>query len=392
MFSEGVRKELLTHFEVPIAHWSDAAPTIVVDPWSPVRNHINANIPRAVFHSTSWRDDYFAGVRQSLGYTEQDFCDALSAPLTMCMGQAYDLVLHTRCRKFVLERVTARQALFLLEILHAYHDHLDPKSLLPRFLGIYCVDRLDALDTSPQFRKGKYYFVLTENAFRSSEPMYRFEFQGRLDRHTILTTNGLLAQPLFYSHLKNLQWLHVVQRGLDVKRPSLVDHDYVSLLQQRLISPVLVHDAVKNKILKQLQLDLEFLQSLGCVNYRYRLNTDRRLFLGIGHTADTAQRESTPDARNNVFEGLDGKKYYWGLVGVLETASWSFRFNEVAERLLLKMRAALDQSASDGDPEETRPLLDRDASVPLVWHSTARYAEPSLHASRLLAFARRLFQ
>jgi hypothetical protein len=156
--------------------------------------------------------------------------------------------LHTQCGQYLFKTLRGEEPDNIRAFLAEYKEYIisQPNSLLPRYLGLFSIERMNYLDGSSTWFETKTVFLLMRNWFDSDLlPVLKFDFKGS----------------------------SVGRKSLDVMQTNneqtLKEMDFMYLQSQGLVNFIALNPDMRQQIIQQLQRDVSVLQSNMFMDYRY---------------------------------------------------------------------------------------------------------------------------
>jgi hypothetical protein len=274
------------------------------------------NIPGTVLFK-NFAPRAFARLRQDLGVETAQYLDTLGGHFEFrsfsTTSKSGSFFFFSHDGQYMLKSMSNKEARVLQGMLAGYFAHMrdNPRSLLPRFLGMYSFAVGDGANAP---RAGNaVHFVVMQSVFAGARELYRqFDLKGSQFSRTTVCPAGKDENLCTF-------------KDMDFRRSHASAPDtFVSLSAGK-----------KAQFLEQVKKDAGFLRDRGIMDYS--------LLLGI-----STEVRAGADTSRDAFVSADGKRvYYLGLIDVLQT--WDF--SKKAEKLLkTKLRGAAADSLSATPP------------------------------------------
>jgi hypothetical protein len=304
----------------------------------------------------------FERIRAHFGYSSSVLAMALRRPLEIEISpgksassilQIHLVFLHTHCKKFLFKTLQGDEPKSLCEFMSDYQEYLlaHPNSMLPRYLGLYSIERLDYFDVNISLFDNKSTFVLMANWFDTDLfPILRFDFKG----------SSVGRQSIAQSEMDS---------ELNLRTVTLKELDFLRLLHLRQIDFISMEAQVKELFVHQLQNDLDLLSAHSFMDYSllvgvYQSNELEHTSIYLG-TLDISVFRGF---HNGIYSDNTKCVYFFGLVDILQKYNLRKRIERGLKRSTSRLRATA--------PLLTETYLGVEDSV----------EAPERYASRLLEF------
>lgn len=312
---------------------------------------------------TDYRPKQFRQIRQFFRIDDDAFLASLATCTTpkVSEGASGAFMFYSTDRAFIVKSLSAHEASFLHSFLDKYAAHLRAQqdSLLPRFLGSYCVGLYGR----------KAHFVVMENVFDVQHGIsihQRYDIKGSwIDRNAQKPRTGAEAT---CRHC-NLTFRFGVGRNVCPNRAGVGHEPNVVLKDMDLTTKLRFGTAEGRTLLAQLKRDSDFLCEQGIMDYSlllgvievsYQVNQhhiltrDGSVFLQNILATASAERERDAQGQRSPDEPRPARVkqstrclhasevvigpgfYYIGLIDILQTWSWTKRIERFIKTVLLR--------------------------------------------------------